>query len=66
MAWALAGDCVYGVLKVTVGLRLSQEEEYDGADLSVHRISATPDREVTGDSEGTRTAELCVQTATGC
>jgi Amt family ammonium transporter len=29
-----------------VGLRLSQEEEHDGADLSVHRISATPDREV--------------------
>ena len=47
VAWALAGGfVVYGVLKVTVGLRLSQEEEYDGADLSVHRISATPDREV--------------------
>jgi hypothetical protein len=29
-----------------VGLRLSTEEEFDGADLSVHRISATPDREV--------------------
>jgi Amt family ammonium transporter len=27
-------------------LRLSQEEEFDGADLSVHRIGATPDREV--------------------
>ncbi len=47
VAWALAGGfVVYGMLKVTVGLRLSQEEEYDGADLSVHRISATPDREV--------------------
>ncbi|NBY53941.1 MAG: ammonium transporter, partial [Betaproteobacteria bacterium] len=25
---------------------LSAEEEYEGADLSVHNISATPDREV--------------------
>jgi Amt family ammonium transporter len=28
-----------------VGLRLTQEEEYDGADLSIHRINATPDRD---------------------
>jgi Amt family ammonium transporter len=39
---ALAGGfLVYGVLKVTVGIRLSQEEEYHGADLSVHKIGAT-------------------------
>ncbi|MEY3216381.1 MAG: Ammonia channel precursor [Pseudomonadota bacterium] len=45
--WALLGGCViYGVLKITLGLKLSQEEEYDGADLSIHKISATPDREV--------------------
>ena len=45
--WALAGGfVVYGVLKAAVGLRLSQEEEYEGADLSVHRIGSTPDREV--------------------
>ncbi len=45
--WALAGGfAVYGVLKLTLGLRLSQEEEFDGADLSIHRIGATPDREV--------------------
>jgi Amt family ammonium transporter len=25
---------------------MTQEEEFDGADLTVHRISATPDREV--------------------
>ena len=37
---------VYGVLRATMGLRLSAEEEYDGADLSIHRIGATPDREV--------------------
>ncbi len=44
--WALVGGFViYGVLKITMGLRLSQEEEFDGADLSIHRISATPERE---------------------
>ena len=46
IAWALAGGfVVYGILKRTVGLRLTQEEEFDGADLSIHKISATPERE---------------------
>ncbi len=46
VAWALVGSfAVYGLLKVTTGLRLSQEEESDGADLSIHKISATPERE---------------------
>ena len=46
VAWALAGGfVVYGVLKMTVGLRMSQEEEFDGADLSTHKISASPERE---------------------
>ena len=46
VAWALGcGLVVYGVLKRTVGLRLNQEEEFDGADLSLHRIRATPERE---------------------
>ncbi len=44
--WAAAGGAaVYGLLKVTLGLRLSAEEEYEGADLSIHRIGATPERE---------------------
>jgi Amt family ammonium transporter len=47
VAWALIGGIVvYGVLKITMGLKMSQEEEYEGADLTVHKISATPDREV--------------------
>ncbi|MBL8351086.1 MAG: ammonium transporter [Burkholderiaceae bacterium] len=47
VAWALAGGfVVYGVLKTVIGLRLSAEEEYEGADLSIHKIGATPDREV--------------------
>ena len=47
VGWALLGGwVVYGLIKAVVGLRLSQEEEFEGADLSVHRIGATPDREV--------------------
>ena len=43
---ALAGGfIVYGVLKATVGIRLDAEEEYNGSDLSIHKIGATPDRE---------------------
>ena len=47
ITWAVVGGIVvYGTLKALVGLRLDQEEEYDGADVSIHRISSTPDREV--------------------
>jgi Amt family ammonium transporter len=43
---ALAGGfAVYGGLKATVGLRLDAEEEYNGADLTIHQISASPERE---------------------
>ncbi|MBB5192428.1 Amt family ammonium transporter [Silvimonas terrae] len=46
IAIAFAGGfLVYGALKKTVGLRLTEEEEYNGADLSIHYISATPERE---------------------
>ena len=38
---ALAGGLlVYGLLKESVGIRLSQEDEFNGADLSIHRIGA--------------------------
>ena len=36
---------VYGTLKAVIGLRLDQEEEYKGADLSIHKITSTPERE---------------------
>ncbi len=39
----LGGFLVYGAIKMLVGLRLDQEQEYQGADLSIHHISATPD-----------------------
>ncbi len=41
----IGGFLVYGLLKVTLGIRMSQEDEFDGADLSIHKISATPDRD---------------------
>ncbi|RIA31411.1 ammonium transporter [Ectopseudomonas oleovorans] len=36
----LGGFLVYGLLKASLGIRLSQEEEYNGADLSIHKIGA--------------------------
>ena len=39
------GALVYGLLKTLFGIRLDQEEEYEGADLSIHKITATPERE---------------------
>ena len=46
VVWALIGGLlIYSLLKKTMGLRLSQEEEFDGADLSIHKISASPERE---------------------
>jgi Amt family ammonium transporter len=41
----VGGTLVYGVLKAAVGIRMDEEEEFDGADLSIHKISATPERE---------------------
>jgi len=46
VGWALLGGfVVYGVLRAAMGLRLSAEEEHQGADLSIHKIGATPERE---------------------
>lgn len=41
----IGGFVVYGALKQLVGIRLDAEEEFNGADLSIHKISATPERE---------------------
>lgn len=41
----VGGFAVYGTLKLLVGLRLDAEEEFEGADLSIHKISATAERE---------------------
>ncbi len=39
----IGGFVVYGVMKSLVGIRLSQEEEYNGADLSIHKIASESD-----------------------
>ena len=39
----VGGLVVYGALKATMGIRLSQEDEFRGADLSIHKISANSD-----------------------
>ena len=41
----VGGVLVYGLLKFAVGIRLDPEEEFEGADLSVHKITATAERE---------------------
>jgi len=42
----IGGLVVYGILKISVGIRLSQEQEYEGADISIHRISASSEQDV--------------------
>lgn len=46
-AYALvAGFLVYGLLKLASGIRLSEEDEFIGADLSIHKIGAYPEQDV--------------------
>jgi Amt family ammonium transporter len=42
----VAGTLIYGALRSTVGIRLSQDQEIRGADLGVHHISAYPELDV--------------------
>jgi Amt family ammonium transporter len=45
---SVAGFIVYGILKAVIGIRLSEEEEHRGADLSIHNIGAYPESEMMG------------------
>jgi Amt family ammonium transporter len=36
---------IYGALRTLVGLRLDPEDEFNGADLAIHRIGATAERD---------------------
>lgn len=38
----VGGFVVYGLVRTAVGIRLTEEEEYEGADLSIHKIGANP------------------------
>jgi len=40
----VGGGIVYGAIKAFVGLRLDAEQEFNGADLSIHKITSTPER----------------------
>jgi Amt family ammonium transporter len=42
----VAGLVVYGLLKVLIGIRLSPEDERQGADLAIHKISSNPEEDV--------------------
>lgn len=39
----VGGAVIYGTLKKLIGIRLSQEDEFDGADLSIHKIASSAD-----------------------
>lgn len=44
VAFALiTGAAIYGAIRMTLGLRLTEEDEFNGADLAIHRIRANPD-----------------------
>lgn len=44
---AIAGGfIVYGIVKATMGIRLSEEDEYMGADLAIHQVSANPEEDM--------------------
>jgi len=46
-AFGLAvGIAVYGLLRLTVGIRLTPEQERQGADLAIHKIQANPEQDV--------------------
>ena len=41
----IGGYLTYAMIKAVTSLRLDTEQEYEGADLTIHKISATPERE---------------------
>ncbi len=43
---AAVGLLVYGELKRLVGIRLTDDEEFMGADLAIHKISSTPEQDI--------------------
>ena len=42
----VAGLVVYGAIKATIGLRLDERGEFEGADLAIHNISAYPEQDM--------------------
>jgi len=47
VAIAVAGGfLVYGAIKAIMGIRLSEEDEFMGADLAIHKVSANPEEDM--------------------
>ena len=44
----VSGAIIYGGLRAAIGIRLDPEAEFSGADLAVHRIGSTPERDERG------------------
>jgi len=42
----VGGFVIYAILKMTMGIRLSEEDEFAGADFAIHKISATPEEDL--------------------
>ena len=41
----VSGFVIYGLLRATVGIRLDAEDEFNGADIALHKIGSTPERD---------------------
>jgi len=41
----VGGFIVYGILKQSIGIRLDPEQEFIGTDLSIHKVSSSPENE---------------------
>ncbi len=41
----VGGVIVYGLIKAVIGIRLDPEDEFMGADLAIHKISSSPEKE---------------------
>ncbi|MCW8834739.1 MAG: ammonium transporter, partial [Rhodospirillales bacterium] len=44
----IVGFAVYGGLKLVLGIRLDAEDEFNGADISIHSIGAYPEEDIRG------------------
>jgi Amt family ammonium transporter len=42
----IVGLIVYGILKAAMGIRLDEQSEFEGADLSIHKIGAYPEEDL--------------------
>ena len=38
----IGGYLVYGLIKLLIGIRLSEEDEYIGSEVAIHKVAANP------------------------